>query len=416
MKFKKLTAIFTALACVGVLASSFGMTTSATDSEPCDVDGDGYVNILDAITVNRYLIGDGYVQYYNQLDANRNLIVDSADVDCIMSKIANQNYSAEFVYRENDGPNPNEFPAVSGFTPDDDANSTAFRRYVKYVYGSMPSTYTGDNLINFLIPYTLTPSTTLLTQQNQNSPRGQVGDEDDRELSIANLENTGIVNINGECTGFIVADHVIATAAHCVYQGYDASKGQKERFPDLTIRRYSISGELTGKPLTPVEVHILRAYRNGGDAPERDYALVTVEEPLSNYVHFNLGTSYNVPSCDGTDNTFDHVPIYVTGGSNSLGIDEGRVYKEGNNGSVLTYDVDTAGGQSGSPVYTITKQIRGNSASYVYTALAIHNRAGDRDYDNLLDSDDHPIYLWNEGTRITKYLTQFYLNNPNISY
>ena len=42
----------TTLVCAGVLASSLETTISATSSEPCDVNGDGIVNILDVITVN----------------------------------------------------------------------------------------------------------------------------------------------------------------------------------------------------------------------------------------------------------------------------------------------------------------------------------------------------------------------------
>ena len=83
MKFKKLTAMLTAFACAGVLASSVGMTASATVYDQCDVNQDGLVNTSDVIALNKYLMGQLYVPNYNQMDANRNQIVDSADVDWI---------------------------------------------------------------------------------------------------------------------------------------------------------------------------------------------------------------------------------------------------------------------------------------------------------------------------------------------
>lgn len=72
-------------------------------------------------------------------------------------------------------------------------------------------------------------------------------------------------------------------------------------------------------------------------------------------------------------------------------------------GSILEYDVDTSSGQSGAPVYTITRNVVNGNATFTYTALAIHHGGLTSNYNNC-------------GSRISKYHLQFYRNNPNISY
>ena len=426
MKIKKLISMLTAFACSVVLT----VPLSAMAYDPCDVDHDGQVNILDVITINRHLAGTYFISNYNQLDANQNLIVDSADAQCVMNKIVGNSYSAKFYSREASGTGEIDFPSISGTTTlDDAASSTASRQYVKYTYGSMPSSYTGNYLNSYLTTYSLTPAFDTLTTSN--NTRGQIFGGDSIVPATNSPENTGIVRINhaveyfddddnprivnSMSTGFIVGNHTIATAAHCVYTGYKTGiynntthiyEHTKERFYTPTITTYNSDGSASTTTLTPVEVHISANYR-AGHTSQYDYALITVEEDLSNYVHFSLGNSYNV-----TGTNFNHVPIYVTGAQyvNShhlLYTDEGNVYTS-SNGTVFKYVTSTAGGESGSPVYTITKQTFNGTDSYVYTALAVHSGAG--------TYAGNSTYYYNQGPRITNYLIKFYLGNPNISY
>ena len=84
--------------------------------------------------------------------------------------------------------------------------------------------------------------------------------------------------------------------------------------------------------------------------------------------------------------------------------EEGHVVNDFNT-RVLHYNVDTTTGQSGAPVYTITRNEKNGVESYVYTALAIHKGLTHHS-DEYNDS--------NCGSLMTKYQLQFYLNNINL--
>ena len=226
-------------------------------------------------------------------------------------------------------------------------------------------------------------------------------------------ENIGIVyiNINNvvKGTGFIVGNHQIATVAHNVYSELH------DWFSTMEITSYNYNGELSNTKFTAVEAHIPKNYNPDIEETKYDYALITVKEDLSDYVQFNLGTSYSVKQSN-----YSNIPIYVTGcpknntlgdknSTNHLYTGEGRVIDKSINGQnvftnngLMHYNTDTDYGNSGGPVYTVTKNVINNKPSYTYTVLAIHEGGGS-DYANY-------------GSLITKYHLQFYKNNPNTDY
>lgn len=199
-------------------------------------------------------------------------------------------------------------------------------------------------------------------------------------------------------TAFVVGDHQIATAAHCIYD--------KNGWHTPILKTTDSNGCMTDTYLHPVEAHVPKSYNPADFSASHsmyDYALITVSEDLSDYVHFSLGTPYNV-----SKSAYSNIPIYLTGCPSKVENHEGSLNilfsEEGNvvnnkfdNDDVLYYDLDTSGGNSGGPVYTITK----NGSKYIYTAIAIHS--GGDGYRNY-------------GAMITNYQLQFYMNNPNASY
>lgn len=242
---------------------------------------------------------------------------------------------------------------------------------------------------------------------------------DDRKVANG-PENTGIVHLTfyedgkvGNGTGFIVGNHQIATAAHCVYNCEDG----KWRFPSVCT--YGTDGKLTETYLTAVELHIPFDYYMSEKEfdPPHDYALITVKEDLSSYTKFSVATSYNVGK-----NDFANIPLYVTGcpgvvdhkynANELLYSTEGRMLNSySNNKEVLYYDIYTSKGQSGSPVYTITDRKVDNETTRVYTALGVMSSSYDGTDENLPDLE--PL-SW--GARFTKKHLQFYLNNSNMSW
>lgn len=372
----------------------------------CDVNRDGYVNVRDASAIASYCNGSLYADDYNRFDTDRNLVVNPMDQQRVLSKISGYSHSSLYYSRERGA--CLTAPTVSGFTPDSAASSIGSRDYMRYSYAQ------GRQLSN----YALTPTTNMLTSTSSNANTRAVIGNDEREPSKVK-ENFGIVTIEcngGWGTGFIVGDHHIATAAHCVYDE------DIKQWKNITkINTYSQTGNKFGT-LTPVEVHVPRLFPITADTTPTsenmyDYALITVEEDLSNYLQFDLGVTYNVNATNYTN-----IPIYVTGAPGykpnviyvknelmQLYTAEGRVISRQcdtnellTNTSLLYYDTDAKDGQSGAPVYTITKNTINGQLSYTYTVIAVHSGG-------IANSR-------NWGSLITKYHLQFYKNNTVANY
>ncbi len=247
--------------------------------------------------------------------------------------------------------------------------------YVKYVRSS-----------NTTSQYSLTISENTTIVQSR-----VVIDEDTRQRD----GHDGIVKlVDGNSswmgTGFIVGDHVIATAAHCVYIE-DRYENTHHFAENLQVQMYNENGTLSGVSYTVSEIHVPKVHIDQATyVVDNDYALLYVEEDLSNYTQFALGVPYNI----NTD-AFEDIPLYVTGVQSNV------LYTGAGNASsatsrVITYDCDTAGGQSGSPVYTAVRYTVGTNEYIVYTAIAIHC-AG-----------------YNTGSLVDSNVLAFYRGNTNI--
>lgn len=390
-KFYKFATAFLAL----IMLLPFG-TIHAAAYDDCDVNHDGYVDISDAVLLSRYLAGDLYISNYNRFDTNKSLTIDISDVEKIFAKIQNISYSAQ--YWNKYGNTSVSFPTVSGFTPEPGASSISSRSYIKHSY-----TYNQNS------SYTLTPNVANFNAIHADpTPRNLIG-IDDRHPSLG-VENTGIVNLGGWGTGFIIDDHTIATAAHCVF-----NRSTHQFISTPTIHPYNSNGTLnTSLAFTPKEAHIPIMFDISfeEDCSKYDYALITVSDDLSNYMHFSLGTTYNLSSTN-----YSTIPLYLLGprmvGSGTSSYD--LYYSQGNiisgtnttSTSLIYYNLDSLPGESGAPVYTITRANIDNQIYYYYTAIAIHTC-----------NDGKNPSEWNAGNRITKYQLQFFDadSNSNISW
>lgn len=370
-----------ALAMTSAILSCVPSVSASAAAVYGDANGDGKVTIGDAVCINKYLCGVYRVSDIRKLDVNKSLTVDYADTDYVLAEICGSDYLASYYSRYEK--REYKFPSVVGYTANNDDMSMDSRAYIRYSYKDKKQ----------LSDYVLKPATETISA---GSSRTIVGD-DTRYLSTSASENTGIVHLSSGATGFVVGDHEIATAAHCVYQN-------NVWFDIKEIKTYDENGAYTGKNLTPVEAHIPKKCLTDSDV-RYDYALITVKENLSNLTHFSLATSYNLTASD-----FSDIPLYVSGFPQDLSTVEktspGNIYSgEGRvlvaKDSVLAYTNDTLGGDSGAPVYAIIKEIKSGKVAYNYSVMAIHHGG---------------VESYNNGTIVTKYLLQFYKNNPYIEY
>jgi glutamyl endopeptidase len=233
--------------------------------------------------------------------------------------------------------------------------------------------------------YTLDADDAPTITSSSASTRGIIG-TDDRTLETS---LKGVVNINNYVTGFVIGEHTILTAAHCVY-----NKEEQTAKTGLKLYLYDNgSYDNASVTATPVQIHIPGEYVENSTR-DYDYAIITVKEDLSDYMSFNLGVARSI----AVGKT-----VKVTGRGGSGDEDSGvnkdliDVMSTGS-GTIATftnyrvnYTVDTIGGDSGAPVY-YTKD-------GVNTVIGIHR--------GQYGSN-------NTGVRITTDILQFAYNNSHI--
>ncbi len=276
-----------------------------------------------------------------------------------------------------------------------DATSPS-RAYLKYDFSS-----------NTTETYTLT-----ISEPSSSTNRSNLGviNGDDRFRD----GHDGIVYLSTGGTGFIVDDHVIATAAHCISNFTDEDlEGTHYFIPDLEIYLYNDSGVFNGTKLTPIEAHVPQGRNTTASVQKQrhDYALLTVAEDLSTYTHFDLGYVYDV---DNTNST--NIPVFlsgfpqsVVGTDNSNNVTAPLLYTGAGHicapyhpdDRLLYYNADATQGNSGGPVYVVNKFIVGNDQYIKFTAISLSGIASTN-------------YNW--GPRFDSNIIQFYLQNPNISF
>lgn len=228
----------------------------------------------------------------------------------------------------------------------------------------------------------------------EDNSRSIIGDDE----RVIDWTKSGVVKLMSSDyyigSGFVVSDHVIATAAHCAYD-----KFTKKGLPISEILLFDNSGNVTMNA-TPVQSHIPVDYINNSSssssssATNYDYALITVKEDLSAYACFNLGVPLDNFVNGNSAVTVTGFPgDYNTNTTHMKYSSNGIIC--GGNGSLIYYSADTTGGNSGGPVY-LTESAYGRT---YYTVVAIHTSGGS---------------YQNHGTRITTDLIHFYKRNPNI--
>ncbi len=369
-KFKKVIAFVcsTAIAALSVLPTS-GLAVTPADVEAKDPNGDGVITMADVAFMYQILSGK-----YNPSDLTR-FDIDDNDVVSDVDAIYTQMYTAGMLSN-----------SVSP-TPDADSSSimaaetsSTSRNYQVY------NAQTGAYLRNYSLEVENFDSTY--------NARQIIGDnEQDTDWS-----NEGVAKImcdaseygvNYRGTGFVVGRHTIATAAHVVYRTTDNHACKLTE-----IRLFDENGSSTS--FTPVEYHIPVVYKNyTQDTADYDYALITVEEDLANYMTFNLGLI--------TDNAIaNNLSINTTGFP-----DYNPNVKMTSNGIITTdisasnyvfsHNADTSGGNSGSPIYLI-ETVNGKTYN---TVVGIH-----RGWRNN----------YNVGVRFTPHLLKFLKGNSNIQY
>ena len=410
---KKLVSAVLAMACgiglavpVGVSAEGLfpGDNLTTTIYSSADINRNGSVEIMDSIAVSRYLIGHHFINSPQLMDADRNHIVSKADLQAVTAKVVEMGYTNEV-----DGLN-HIFGTIGTTMTYTATESTTYQTFYRHNTSNGTST---ANDTSYALSITDEPIPT-----NMSSPDTVIGDPDFYPETDSDLRS-GICLLSNNATGFVVGDHMIATAAHNCFVKLESGNSQWRG--SMTVR-FPISGQVVSSSptYTVTQYHVDKAfydhrlvYNSSYTDPiiAHDYALLIVDADLSDRYHFSLGVPYNMYNYSN----FASYNLYVSGYPNSdvpnpsqmLYTAYGQLYTNNSvTPSVLRYTTDTVAGNSGSPIYVKECYTTGNSAntSNIFTVIGIH----DGGY------KDKPA-LYNSGCYVTPMMLKFYYNNSHCS-
>ncbi|MBD5159646.1 MAG: trypsin-like serine protease [Ruminococcus sp.] len=380
MKLKKRLASFVVAGIMSAVSCVSLASSAVTQHLKYDANGDGEVGLADAVYVQQYLGGAFEPENLDLCDVDRNGIVSEMDVRKIQYNCMGMLDKKGELVDDNDN-NAN--------TVNSDATYRVYKAQTR-------------------IPL---PDYKLPKLNSSNNSKSVIGEED----RVIDWTKSGVVKLmddhNYLGTGFVVGDHVIATAAHCLY---DYTGAMPNRVTEILL--FDSNGKKV-MSATPVESHIPEAFINEVDKErdyvnESDYALITVKEDLRAYKNFSLGVplksfddSHSVVTVTGFPATVEkngkeekvnnHITHMMYSGN-------GPIYN--GDDKLIQYTADTSGGNSGGPVY-ITESYNENTYYTVVGINVAHPSEDDVDYKK-----------YNIGTRMTTDLIHFYNNNPNIKW
>lgn len=354
-----------------------------------DPTGDGKIDMSDAVLIMQYLSGAIIPENVDKLDFDNNGVVTPMDSYKV------QAYKLELLEKESN-------PGVYGQEAETFFENETPRSYRVY----------NAKTRSLMRKYSLAKPPVYSNEDSGISTYSMTDGIDDRYIDWSKSGTVKLMSSKDyKGTGFVVAPHVVATCAHCVYD-----IGTDSLCNISTIKLFNNNGEVSLNA-TPREIHIPTKYYVSSEYDAYyDYALITVEEDLSDYMCYDLGVALDsvVTESDKREN----LPVYVTGFPmvsnryHNVGIDNmltgvGKfLYRDDISNYFtshqLVYDTYVSLGDSGSPVYIkeTYSDKHGNDAEY-YTVVGISSSGSTN---------------FSVCTRITTDLLVFFKQNPNLKW
>lgn len=358
--------------------------SSSADSIPRDPNGDGSINISDAVYILQYLAGKYRASNIDALDFDYNGIISKMDVDKV------QSYCLGIIPTPSQGGNYGNIGITN--------NTTSNRTYWKHDYNSTSSTQK-------------TIYTLYANGLENNSFEDEVETCHVIEGNMTTDYDTAVVRLSTGGTGFIIGDHLIATAGHCVFNT------NNNTFLNFDIKIINSSNQVIAT-YEPRYAHITKNFAdlpndNNNYICNYDYALIYVEDDLSQYPKFELGVMLNnYSNMQGSVTVSGFPQSYPSEyGSSAWGIrfkSTGHILSNHTNNMVISYSADTEPGDSGGPVFK-EEMLYLESPSY---SVNSHHKTviGINACQSTNTSSPY-----NSGVRITNDVLKFYKNNLNIS-
>ena len=355
-----------------------------------DANDDDELDMSDYVYIMQYLYGSVNPSslQVTAMDINEDCVIDSTDASIIQYMIL-YDINPSYVYKE------------LYVTPDNSG---------RYYYEHQCSSIDPTSYSLYYLSSVSTPNNNLSVSE-QVVNRGMLLAPDERDYENINVVELSYGNNDTFIgSGFIIDNHVVATAAHCVYN----SSGF---ISDLKVNIYNSNGEVTNSNLlfsSDAEyIHIPKLYvdylgSNPTIQDNYDYALIYVEDDL-----FQQGITGLTPWNIGIATTefMNTNGLATTSGFRWYNNILARYYDEGNvlsitsdNHNLPALRITTNGtsfpGKSGGVLY-----YQSSYSSYYYrSAIAIVTGAAD---------PQNGGNTW--ATKITPTLLKFYFHNYKLS-
>lgn len=340
-------------AAAAITLTAVSLTASASDDNPCDLNGNGRTDIADAVLIMNYVGGHSDVDSPELADFDHDGFVTKVDATRLQEWLLNQN---NYVV------NP---PYTSG--PTDLRNSNVGY----FVYNAT----TGVQIDTQTVEQAADPS--------EASPRSIIGTDDlytgDYHKGLCKIKTSKVDGTDvKEYTGFVSSDDTIMTAAQALY---------KRKI--VSIQFFNSSGNvILNANATDFRIH--KKYKDA-EGTFYDYALINVSNDLSEYKTFEMGyaldwaieSEANV-SISGFKK--DSITSY-TG--------DGRIKNSGTAKNELMYSCDAVDGMVGAPIFRDVV----HNGSHHYVVVGI----------NTSDNSDNNSN--NSGVRICPNITNLVRNN-----
>ncbi|MDE5582227.1 MAG: trypsin-like peptidase domain-containing protein [Ruminococcus sp.] len=341
-----------------------------------DVDGNKKVDINDTVLILQYLLGryqaDAY--QFTAMDVNQDGAVTTTDALMVQNVESGSIESVTVKKELYNVPDQSE------------------RSYFRHLCSS--SDATSKTRYSIAAPNSLT-SASVLEYEEEVSPLSDIID----------TENTNVVQLDlgsGIGSGFIVGSHVIATAAHCVYDN--------NKFVDnIKVNIYNTKGKVSPSNLihtsTAKELHVPVEYVSSDQAIAKenfDYALIYVEDDLSNYGVWSLGVL--------SDSFMNSERWLTASGFRTLDNIYARYYSEG---SVIAPDTWGEGEAHNLPIYRLyakSQSYRGKSGGIMYYKSDFNNESVKSAVGVITGNHPDTDYSW--AVRMNPNLIWFYKQNP----
>lgn len=349
-----------------------------------DPNGDGYFDVFDLTLLRSFLNGNYTVSNLTALDYNQNGVITSTD----LQKLSDDLLGGIIDNSVPKGDNSSEPEYISTQTSLHYAVYNAITGY--FMQGS---------------EYDIPRET---VYDNGDSTNDVIGNTDERVIDFTKSGVVKIVVSNDSGThygtGFIVGPHAIATAAHVIDDNrYRRAASIKH------IYSFNADGTQRTNTITPLEIHKPSLFISTNPVEEYyDYALITVQEDLSNYPIFELGvydsmldkdvaaTITGFPGLIKNNSTGENIRVNNAENLHTMYSGNGIVLSS--NGFKITHNIDTSNGNSGGPLY-ITERYKDKVK---YVAFGIHNLG--------VESGD----TYNHAVQINSDIIKFYKNNTHI--